>query len=86
MSVKLTPRASHNEIGGTHGNELRVKVTAPPADAAANGALIALLAKTLNCSRGRVELIRGHNSRHKTVRLISFTVEEVARKLESASE
>jgi uncharacterized protein len=69
LSVKLQPRASANEIGEALGNELRVKVTAPPVDAAANEALLRLLADTLDCPRGRVELIRGHTSRHKVVKL-----------------
>jgi uncharacterized protein (TIGR00251 family) len=85
LSVKLQPRASRNEIGAPLGDELKIKVTAPPVDAAANQALVELLAKKLDCSRGRVELIRGQTSRHKTVKLYGFTPEEVAEKLLHAS-
>jgi len=60
LSVKVQPRASKNEIGAPLGDELKIKVTAPPVDAAANGALVKLLAGQLDCARGRVELIRGH--------------------------
>src|SRR5262245_3570131 len=49
LAVKLQPRASKNEIGGALGEELRIKVTAPPVDAAANEALVRLLAETLDC-------------------------------------
>jgi len=77
LSVKLQPRASASVIGEPLGAELRIKVTAPPVDAAANQALIELLAKKLDCPRGRIELIRGQTSRHKTVRLHGFTPEEV---------
>ena len=73
LSIKLQPRASKNEIGEPLGDELKIKVTAPPVDAAANQALIELLADTLGCSRGKVELIRGQTSRHKTVMLHGFT-------------
>ena len=69
LSVKLQPRASRNEIGEALGNELRVKVTAPPVDSAANEALVRLLAKVLDCPPGRIELVRGHPSRHKLIRL-----------------
>jgi len=69
VSVKLQPRASVNEIGEPLGNELRVKVTAPPVDSAANEALLRLLAERLDCPRGQVELVRGHASRHKMIRL-----------------
>ena len=77
LSVKLQPRASKNEIGAPLGDELRIKVTAPPVDAAANEALVKLLAGQLDCARNRVELIRGHKSRHKVVKLHGFTPEEV---------
>lgn len=80
LSVKLQPRASKNEIGEAMGDELKIKVTAPPVDAAANQALIELLADTLDCSRGKVELLRGQTSRHKTILLHGFQPEEVLQK------
>jgi len=81
LSVKLQPRASANEICVPLGDELKIKVTAPPVDAAANEALVALLAKRLDCARGRVELLRGHKSRHKIVKLHGFTPEAAVQKL-----
>ena len=74
LSVKLQPRASKNEIGEPLGNELKIKVTAPPVDAAANAALIELLAEKFGCSRSRIELIRGQTSRHKTILLHGFKI------------
>ena len=85
LSVKLQPRASASEIGEPLGNELRIKVTAPPVDAAANEALVRLLADVLDCGRNRVELLRGHTSQHKLVKLHGFTAEEVLRRLDKAS-
>lgn len=81
LSVKLQPRASSNEIGEPLGNELRIKVTAPPVDAAANEALLRLLAGTLGCPRGQVELIRGHTSRHKVIKLHRLGFASVLAKL-----
>jgi len=83
LSVKLQPRASANEIvlhGGT-GNELRIRVSAPPVDASANEALIRLLAERLDCARGRIELLRGYKSRHKLVKLHGFTPEDILKRL-----
>ncbi|HEX4646259.1 MAG TPA: DUF167 domain-containing protein [Verrucomicrobiae bacterium] len=85
LSVKLQPRASANEICGQLGPELRVKVTAPPVDAAANEALLRLLAETLDWPRRRVELTRGHTSRHKVVKLHGLSAEAVAAKLNTNS-
>jgi uncharacterized protein len=81
LSVKLQPRASANEIGEALGAELRIKVTAPPVDAAANEALLRLLAKQLHCPRNRVDIVRGHVSRHKTVKLYGLAAEDVLDRL-----
>jgi len=81
LSVKLQPRASANEIGDALGAELRIKVTAPPVDAAANEALVKLLAQQLDCPRSQVELVRGHTSRHKVIKLYGLAVEDILDRL-----
>jgi uncharacterized protein (TIGR00251 family) len=81
LSVKLQPRASANEIGEPMGNELRIKVTAPPVDSAANEALIRLLAEALDCPRNRIELVRGNTSRHKVLKLHGISLETAMAKL-----
>jgi uncharacterized protein (TIGR00251 family) len=81
LAVKLQPRASKNEIGSPLGPELKIKVTAPPVDAAANQALVDLLAKKLDCARGAVQIIRGATSRHKTIWIGGLTAGEVLQKL-----
>jgi uncharacterized protein len=81
LAVKVQPRASKNEIGEALGAELKVKVTAPPVDAAANEALVRFLAEVLGCPRGAVQLVRGHTARHKVLFLRGLDAEEVAKKL-----
>jgi uncharacterized protein len=81
LSVKLQPRASANEIGEALGAELRIKVTAPPVEAAANEALLKLLAQQLHCPRNRVDIVRGHTSRHKTIKLYGLAAEDVLKRL-----
>lgn len=82
LAIKVQPRASKNEIGQPLGDELRIKVTAPPVDAAANEAMIRFLAEKLDCPRRRVELIRGHTSRHKMVKLHGVIAAMVMEKLQ----
>ena len=65
------------------GNELRIAVTAPPVDSAANQALVEFLADTLDCSRGQVQIIRGQTSRHKTVLISLLDAEAIAARLGS---
>jgi uncharacterized protein (TIGR00251 family) len=77
LSVKLQPRASTNEICEPIGDELKIKVTAPPVDSAANEALVELLAERFHCARNRVEIVRGQKARHKIVRLHGFKIGEI---------
>ena len=81
LSVKLQPRSSANQIGEPLGDELRIKVTAPPVDSAANEALVEFLAKQLGCPRNSVELVRGQTSRHKVIRLHNLGASAVLEKL-----
>ena len=81
LAVKVQPRASANEICGPLGDELRIKVTAPPVDAAANEALLRLLAETLDCPRSRISLARGQTSRHKLIQIHGLEAATVIAKL-----
>lgn len=81
LSVKLQPRASCNHIGELAGPELRIRVTAPPVDSAANEALLRLLSDKLQCPRGAVELIRGRTSRHKQVLVHGLTAADLLQRL-----
>jgi uncharacterized protein len=81
LHVKVQPRASRNEIGEALGNELKVKVTAPPVDSAANEALVELLAEVLGCPRGAVQLVRGRTSRHKVIAIAGLEAQQIAARL-----
>ena len=68
--VRVTPRSGRDAIEGLDGGgELRVRVTAAPADGAANEAVIRLLAKELRVPRSSVSLVFGASSRHKRLRI-----------------
>src|SRR5437867_10931822 len=82
LSIKLQPRASADEIGTALGNELRVKVRAPPVDSAANEALLKLLAAHFDCSRSQVELLRGSTSRHKVVKFHGMLLDRILARLQ----
>ncbi len=65
----LQPRASRNKVVGLQGDELKVSLTAPPVDGAANKACCAFLAKLCGLPKSRVRLISGDTSRHKRLLL-----------------
>ena len=81
LAVKLLPRAAKNEIGPALGNELKIKVTAPPVEGAANQALVHFLAETLGCPRSAVQIVRGQSSRHKTVAIAGMGAAEALARL-----
>ena len=81
LLVKLQPRASRNEICGPFGDALKIKVTAPPVDSAANQALIDFIAKKLDCSRNCIQIIRGQKTQHKTLNIINLNLTTVLERL-----
>lgn len=81
LEVKVVPRASRDRIGPLVGDRIKVQLTAPPVDGAANEALRALLAKALGVPRAGVVLVRGETSREKTVRVEGASRQELERLL-----
>lgn len=69
INIRVQPRASRDEVGGVHGDALKVRVTAPAIEGAANAAVIELLAATFGVSRRAVTLVSGASSRSKVVEL-----------------
>jgi uncharacterized protein (TIGR00251 family) len=69
FQVRVVPRASRSEVAGEHDGALRVRVTAPPVDGAANDEVVRTLARALGVSRSLVEIKSGHTSRVKQVRV-----------------
>jgi uncharacterized protein (TIGR00251 family) len=81
LHVKVQPRASRNAIGDVLGDELKIQITAPPVDSAANQALLEFLAERLECPRRSIQLVRGATSRHKVIALSGLPAEAIAGKL-----
>lgn len=69
LKVRVTPRASRNEIEGWDGETLRIRVTAPPAEGQANEACRELLAKALGVPKSRIALVQGAHHREKVFRV-----------------
>jgi uncharacterized protein (TIGR00251 family) len=81
VSVRIQPRASRNGMTITEDGALKIRLTAPPVDGAANEALIKFLAEALSISRSRVEIVAGQTSRQKVVRIAGISIENVQRLL-----
>lgn len=74
IEVRVTPRASRDGLAGVdEAGRLRVRLTAPPADGAANEALVRLLARRLRVPRSRVRILRGAGARNKLIEVEGCT-------------
>ncbi len=70
LKIYLQPKASKNEIVGPYRDGIKVKVTAPPMEGKANDALFRFLAKELGIPLSHIELLRGHRSREKVLKIL----------------
>ena len=78
FSVRVQPRSSKNEICGIYGDAIKIKLTSPPVEGEANEGLIKFLSDILKISKGQIEIISGHKSRTKSIKITGVTKEKVA--------
>ena len=69
LAIHLQPGSALDMLAGTHGERLKIKVTAAPVDGRANDHLIRYLARLFDVPCSRVDLLSGHSSRSKRVRI-----------------
>jgi uncharacterized protein (TIGR00251 family) len=81
VAVRLTPRASREEIVGPRGGALAVKVSASPVEGRANAALRRLVAKAVGVPARRVQIVGGQTGRKKLLRLEGVGAAEAAKRL-----
>ncbi|HEX2797158.1 MAG TPA: DUF167 family protein [Immundisolibacter sp.] len=67
VDLLVQPRAARTELAGLHDGRLKLRLTAPPVDGAANAALVAFLAECLDLPRSALSVASGSTGRRKTV-------------------
>ena len=67
FGVHVQPRASRCEICAPKEGELRLRLTSPPVEDAANKQCVELIAKALGIAKSKVAIKAGAKSRHKVV-------------------
>ena len=70
FEVKVQPGAAKNEIVGVQGDVLKVKINAPPVKGKANKALISFLAEKLAVRKSEIEIMSGHTSKIKKIKVL----------------
>jgi len=77
VQLLIQPRGSKNEVVGIHEGRVKVKLTAPPVEGAANKALVAYISAVIGVPKRQICLTKGEVSRRKTVEISGVTIEEV---------
>lgn len=85
ITIHVQPGAKKTEVAGLYGGALKLRLAAPPVDGKANDTLIAFLAKILNISRSRLNLVSGQTSRSKRVAVAGITTAVVEEALYPAA-
>jgi uncharacterized protein (TIGR00251 family) len=76
ITVQVQPRSSRDEIIGVHEGRLKIRISAPPVDGKANERLTEVIAKAFGVSKSSVEIVKGHHSRVKTIKISGIRRED----------
>lgn len=75
IRLHVTPRAKQCKVSGTHNGALKVKVTAPPVDDAANRALIEYFSSLLHIPKSCLTIAAGLKSRDKILQIKDLSLQ-----------
>jgi uncharacterized protein (TIGR00251 family) len=82
LAIRVTPRASRNEIVEVLPDQtIKVRLTAPPVEGQANAALIEFLAKVLGVAKTRIEIVAGSSGRDKLVTIFDMESSEAQERI-----
>ncbi len=86
FAVHVLPRSKKDGVAGFHGDAMKVKLSAPPVEGAANKALLKLFSRLLHVPKGDVEILRGETGRDKLVLVRGVGSREILRLLEGGKQ
>lgn len=81
LDIYVQPKASRNKIYGEFNNALKICITSPPVDGAANKACIKFLSNSLGLNQSQVRILCGEHSRKKQVLVTGITLKELKQHL-----
>ena len=77
----IVPNAKTDQVVGTHGDAIKIKLRALAVDGKANAALLNFLAERLEISKRAIVFKRGEKSREKLIRIEGLSEIEIHRRL-----
>ena len=93
LKIFVLPRSSKNMLAGRHGDALKIKLTAPPVEGAANKMCITFLAQHLGLPKSSLEIVSGHTGRTKLIlvrpkngKLDDLTMKDLKKRIKTLSD
>jgi len=83
FAVKVVPRARREGLAGVQDGALRIRLTAPPVEGAANRALVESVAGLLDVPKCNMDILSGYGSSRKVVAVTGLAPEELAARLQA---
>jgi hypothetical protein len=77
VPLHVQVRARRNEIAGLHDGALKLRISAPRVDDAANRAIIAFFASLLGIPKSKLQIVSGQKSRDKVLRIEGITLDDL---------
>jgi uncharacterized protein (TIGR00251 family) len=81
LDIRVIPRAARTKVDGERAGAILIRLAAPPVDGAANDALVAFLAGTLDLPRRCIVIVSGEKSRDKRVQIAGLDAAAVRQRL-----
>jgi uncharacterized protein len=82
LAIRVTPRASKNEISQIlDDGTIKIRLNAPPVDGQANEALVKFLAQVLDIAPSQLEIVAGTTGRDKLVSILDLDAETVNQRI-----
>jgi len=81
LRLHVQPRAKRSEIAGVHAGALKLKITAPPVDDAANRAIIQYFSTLLGIPRSNIQILSGTKYRDKKLQIRGLSLPDFLNRL-----
>jgi len=83
FSAIIQPRSSKNEVAGIYNDALKIRLTSPPVEGAANKACMRFFSKWLGVSPSKISIVQGLSSKNKTIEVAGLTEKQFREILKS---
>ena len=81
FSIRVVPRASKSEIVGESEGILRIRISAPPVDGAANDEVVRVLAKAVGVAKSNLAIVSGQTSKTKRIGIVGVSAAQLQKML-----